>query len=188
MGDLARVLRVPNTRNRKPDYGNSPLCQIQELNLDRRYSLTEMLEFLKIDKDPVSEITPIKNEDIEFNWSVPGQWEAILENRGDIRELWEQPLHEGERSEVALSLANYAVHNAIIFPDDIATILHKAPALGSWAEEKPSALGYTIAKALKGKGLVAIKPEMCDDDDDDESATLRWIVGIPSPDSEDEED
>jgi hypothetical protein len=46
---------------------------------------------------------------------------------------------------------------------------------------------YIFTKALKGKNLVAIKVDMYEEDDED-SATIRWIVGIPSPDSEDDKD
>jgi len=41
--DLSHVLRVPGTMNRKPDHGTpAPMCQLIELNQDRRYALDEI--------------------------------------------------------------------------------------------------------------------------------------------------
>jgi len=82
VGDLARVLRLPGTHNKK--YEDSPICRIHELNLDRRYSLKELLEFLDIDREQTPEPETIKGEDIEFNSSVPEKWDELLEGGSAI--------------------------------------------------------------------------------------------------------
>jgi hypothetical protein len=187
VGDLARVLRIPNTHNKKPEYEDSPLCHIRELNLDRCYSLEEMLSFLGIDKYQATEPEPVKGEDIEFNSSVPKKWEELLKERKDIRKKWKKRLREGKRSEMAMSLALYAAHAGIIDPTEVATILHQAPALGDWAEQKTSALGHTITKALKAANKIAVKVEWYEDDSD-EIASIGWIVGDCDPDPEDDKD
>lgn len=185
VGDLARVLRIPNSHNKK--YEDSPLCHIHELHLDRRYSLEEMLDFLGIDRDQSTEPDPVKSEDIEFNSSVPKKWAELLAKRKDIRKKWKKRLPEGDRSEMAMSLALYAAHAGIVYPDEIATILHRAPALGDWAEEKTSALGHTITKALRAvdKGAAPVESY---EDDSDEVASKGWLVYDCGPESKDDKD
>ena len=45
--DLARVLRLPGTRNIKPEYApNYPLCDFEQANFNALYSLEELIELL----------------------------------------------------------------------------------------------------------------------------------------------
>ena len=149
MGDLTRVLRVPGTRNRKPEYTDQPVCQIHDLRLERRYPLPWLTEFLDIDPNRREPETNASFDEIRFLDSLPDRWVELIEERSDVRTLWETPLQEGERSEAAQSLANYAAHTGITDPDEITTILQHAPALGTWAKDKPTALGHTIVKAIE---------------------------------------
>jgi len=149
VGDLTRVLRVPGTRNRKPEYTDQPVCQIHDLRLERRYPLPWLTEFLDIDPNRREPETNASFDEIRFLDSLPDRWVELIEERSDVRTLWETPLQEGERSEAAQSLANYAAHTGITDPDEITTILQHAPALGTWAKDKPTALGHTIVKAIE---------------------------------------
>ena len=172
VGDLARVLRIPNSHNKK--YEDSPLCHIRELNLERRYSLEGMLDFLEIDKDQAREVVPLEYEDLDCFSGIPESWTSLLKKREDIRTKWETPLPIGERSEVAMSLANFAVHAGITDPDEIATILYSSPALGTWAEDKNPALGRTIAKALNARNMEAARVDWGDGDG-------SWMILDHSP-------
>jgi hypothetical protein len=150
VSDLARLLRVPGTRNRKPDYPTQPLCEIHDLQLECRYRLPWLMDFLSINANKTGARTPPPITGSHFQETLPSQWPQFVSVRPEVRDLWSTPLPEGERSEAAQSLANYAAHGGITDPDEIATILHHAPALGTWAKDKPTALGHTIAKAIEG--------------------------------------
>jgi len=148
VADLARVLRIPGTMNRK--YGEPCPCQIHELNLERRYSIRWLAGFLGIgDKEAVQELMTIG--EIQFHTTIPSAWAEFLETEPTVMSIWKGRLNKGYRSEAAMSLANFAFHSGIRDPDELATILAMAPALGNWAREKPPALRATIAKALQGK-------------------------------------
>lgn len=151
VGDLARVLRVPGTRNRKPEHPDKPMCRIHSLDLGRRYALPWLAWFLDVDtiQTGTSPLVPIR--EVRFQDATPSRWMEIMAGRPKLQDLWKTPVPVGERSEVAMSLANHAVHAGLANGDEIATILKNSPALGSWAEEKPSALGRTIAKARGAK-------------------------------------
>ena len=181
VGDLARVLRVPGTQNRKPEYENPRLCYVHKLRLERSYSLDWLMDFLGIDKDQAREVVPLEYEDLDCFSGIPENWTNLIEEREDVRTKWEAPLPVGERSEVAMSLANHAVHAGITDPDEIATILYSSPALGDWAEDKNPALGHTVAKALKVKHKEAVRVDWGDGDG-------SWMILDHSPDPADAKD
>jgi hypothetical protein len=72
--DLARVLRVPGTRNMKPDYApNFPLCNIVFSDFTRQYALEQFEQLIPKPKERV--FIPQK-----FG---PGYFEKALENEMD---------------------------------------------------------------------------------------------------------
>lgn len=111
--DLARVLRLPGTTNRKLREDPRPV-QILELHADRRYSPSDFEEYL-LDTSYLS--SPIVNNNTPPSGLLPvpaNGWNSVLARCKRLHELIEEQSNRGVSYNMWLQLAAIARHGGLL--------------------------------------------------------------------------
>jgi hypothetical protein len=96
--DLSRVLRVPGTTNRKPDYDPQPKCAIQYLDEQLRYNPSDFEPFIVANVRNNLEVVQaakqsITEKGLTFNPNAGpniDKFEALQDNEPRFQETWER--------------------------------------------------------------------------------------------------
>jgi len=147
--DLTRMLRMPGTVNRK--YGDEPVVEVLGVNATRRYELAELAKFLKVDPEANSRIFSPIHSDYALSGTLPGDWTETLDSNTILKGLWDGshvPTSDTSASGRGMALIHQAIRLGYTEPVSLFAIVEQAPSCGDWAQRKPDAVQYSIAKAL----------------------------------------
>ncbi len=171
-GDLARVLRLPGTANRK-DRARPIPSTLVFFDRDRRYALADLValtgarpEALRGDS---AEQAPPTNGAKQREGAAPSgkrvppaAWFVFMGRTQKAMASWSGArvdLRDQSRSGYANSLAELACVAGIRSAEDILAILAQAPSTATLYIEKPETCRYTVEKALAGAPPVDDAPD-----------------------------
>jgi len=142
--DLSRILRVPETVNKK-DPENHKAVQIVELNPERRYNLSDFEDYwVEARPSPVA-------VDLSESAEIPDRFWVLVRENTRLKATWygeRDDLKDQSRSGYEMSLASILTLHG--FSDrEIAAIIRKAPS-GKGDEASDQYLSHTIGKARAG--------------------------------------
>ncbi|MGH9323346.1 MAG: hypothetical protein ACRD3V_26120, partial [Vicinamibacteria bacterium] len=142
--DRGRILRLPGTLNLKNKKG--AWCQVLELHLERRYSLSDF-EAFETDVEPERKRVEIGDVPAE----LPDRWTLFLETDDQLRAAWEgrrKPPGDHSRSGYDMMLVSLCVR-AGLTDTEIAAVLRRYPH-GRGAEGTRDYVERTIGRARAG--------------------------------------
>lgn len=159
--DLARVLRVPGTHNKKMEYGTPRLCRLLSFDPTCRYDLHELAQAANCD---FNYLEPLAGEvekgfAIDFNAEVPEAWVKHVQDkrRTTIHRLLKgltRPGNDNTQSGIAFAIITYAINKGFTKPEDLAAIVVNVPSCKEYAQKKKQSLIYSIRKGLREKSTL----------------------------------
>lgn len=140
--ELARILRVPGTRNLK-DPDHPKLVRILQSNAERRYNLGDFDSYwTEVSSKHV-------NVDLSGMAEIPQRFYTLLNQNERLRATWNgvrPELRDHTRSGFDMSLADYLVQAGRFTDGEIAAILRASPS-GRGVEASDRYLSLTIGRA-----------------------------------------